>query len=453
MTAPDRRFDGHEPVADGLAGLRELVSPYGLVSSVRKLPSAAGEPDFSVHLGNLGSPSQALDNLDRIDPGEDTGNADGAGSGLNPDRAELIAVAESLERYSSSAWHDDDFVVATIEEMGADAVAPERFPRCSPTERSDPACGPAAYDPREPIRWKRAWSLTRNRAVHVPAIAVHLHMPYASDGERFIRGISTGAAVHTDVRAATLNGVLEVVERDAIAVLWLQQLPLPEIDLEDADLPPYVAEHRRRGDNGALRLRVFDATTDFGVPVLYGVQLNDDDPQLAQIVAATCGTEPGAALAKLYRELSSVRIALRGHLAAHGGRSPESGKVSVIGGAVLNGPPERRHVLDFLLRNEGRPRRSLADLDVLDHDTDPLDDVVRRLAHRGAEVIVADITTDEARQAGMAAVKVLVPEAVPVSFMHAERFLATPRLYSAPTAMGFEARPEHLLNPEHQPFA
>ncbi|WP_436843579.1 YcaO-like family protein [Streptomyces hundungensis] len=84
---------------------------------------------------------------------------------------------------------------------------------------------------------------------------------------------------------------------------------------------------------------------------------------------------------------------------------------------------------------------------------DPLGTAVSRLAERGAEVLAVDITTDEARQVGMHAVKVLVPEAVPLSFIHSERYLATPRLYAAPTAMGHERRAGESVNPEPQPFA
>ena len=51
-------------------------------------------------------------------------------------------------------------------------------------------------------------------------------------------------------------------------------------------------------------------------------------------------------------------------------------------------------------------------------DDDPLAWTVDKLAQRDAEVIAADITTDEARQVGMHVVKVLVPEAMPLSFVH-----------------------------------
>ncbi|MFI2778147.1 YcaO-like family protein [Streptomyces sp. ALB3] len=441
-----------EHISAELRGLEELVSPYGLVSRTAPLPVREGEPPFAVQLAHLGVPSRALPNLRTWAHDEDTGNSDGAGTGLTPERAKLVSIAEALERYSTCAWDDDAMVVAAENDLTEEFVSPSRWPSCSPTELARDDCSLTAYDPSVPIRWVRAWSLTRRIPVLVPAICVYLHMPYQSKSEEFIRGITTGAAVHSDVRSAVLGGLLEVVERDAIALVWLQQLRLPELVVDPARLDAGVRELHRVGTSTDLRVRLFDATTDFGVPVIYAVQLSDVDPALAQIVAATCDVRPEQALGKIYRELSSLRVALRGYLSAYAGREPDPAKVSVVGGAVHNASRDRRNVFGFLLDGE-RPTYDLDGMPGLPAEADPLDTVVSRLAARGAEVLVTDITTDEARQVGMRAVKVLVPEAMPVSFVHTERYLGTPRLYDAPRAMGHPSHAEDAVNPVQQPFA
>ncbi|MFB9903835.1 YcaO-like family protein [Allokutzneria oryzae] len=441
-----------EHISDELRALENLVSPYGLISHTASLPVREGEPSFAVHLSHIGDPSMALANLDVWAHSEDMGNVDGAGTALTTERARLISIAEGLERYSTCAWSDDELVTAAENDLDEEFVSPSRWPRCSPAELAREDCNLAEYDPSVPIRWVRAWSLTRRVPVLVPAISVYLHMPYHSKSERFLRGITTGAAVHSDVRAAVLNGLLEVVERDAIALVWLQRLRLPELTVAPERLDPSTHEYYRAGTSTDLRVRLYDATTDFGVPVIYAVQLADADPTLAQIVAATCDISPERALGKIYRELSSLRVALRGYVAAFDTRQPDRDKVSVTGGAVYNAAPERRGMFDFLLEGE-RPTRGLDELPTVPEGADALDTVVSRLAERDAEVLVVDITTDEARQVGMRAVKVLVPEAMPVSFVHSERFLGTPRLYDAPRAMGHPCHGEDEINPEHQPFA
>lgn len=441
-----------ETISDELRSLKRLVSPYGLVSHTASLPVREGEPQFAVDLAHLGVPSRALNNLKTWHRDEDLGNADGAGTGLRNERSRLVAIAEALERYSTCAWDDAEFVVAAENDLKENFVSPSRWPQCSDRELATENVNFRPYDPSVPIRWVRGWSLTKSEPVLIPAIAVYLHMPYQSSSEQFTRGITTGAAVHSDPREAILNGLLEVIERDAISLVWLQRLELSPLSFDLRDLDADAREYHRVGTSTELNVQLFDATTDFGVPVIYAVQLSESDPFLAQVVAATCDVNPERALGKVYRELSSLRVALRGYLAAYAGHKPEPSQVSVVGGAVLNGSRDRRSVFNFLL-NSQRPARHLKDMPQVPDGADPLDSVVGRLAERGAEVLAVDITTDEARQVGMTAVKVLVPEAMPVSFVHSERYLGTPRLYEAPLAMGHPSNSEAEINPEHQPFA
>ncbi|MDA2804669.1 YcaO-like family protein [Nocardiopsis suaedae] len=446
-------YTEHTP--EGLRRIKALLSPYGLVSRTAPLPVADGEPRFELHAASLGDPSKALRNLRGWSHGADMGNMNGVGGALTAERARAVAIAESLERYSTCAWDEDALVVASekeLERQGEEFASPSRWPRCSEREAARPECGVVPYDPALPIRWVRGWSLTRRCEVLVPAAAVYMHMPERSRSERFMKSVTTGAAVHSDPRSAVLNGLLEVVERDAIALVWLQRLSLPELSVDPARLDPAARAYHDRGSSTGLTVRLFDATTDFGIPVVYGVQLSDSDPVLGQIVCATCDMDPRNALAKLHRELAALRVALRGFAAENPVERPDPGKVSVVGSALYNAAPSRRGAFGFLLES-GRGTRPLEALPRPAPEDDPLAAAVDRVAAAGAEALAVDITTDEARQVGMHAVKVVVPEAVPLSFVHAERYLATERLYTAPTAMGFAAGGEDSLNPDPQPFA
>ena len=191
------------------------------------------------------------------------------------------------------------------------------------------------------------------------------------------------------------------------------------------------------------------------------------------MVAATCDIDPQRALAKIYRELASLRIALRSH--ARGPRAQEikGQDLTVVGGALADAELSMRHVFDFLLEGE-RPVHALDEIGTLTASRsaagsdspdgasgstdsaagpDPLEQVVANLERAGAKAIVVDITTDEARQVGMHVVKALIPEAMPLSFSHHARYLATPRLYQAPRAMGLTVHDEAGINPVRQPFA
>ena len=447
-----------EPIAPSLARTASLESPVGLVSRAAELSQSSGEPPFSIWTGFLGDLSAALRSQRTWTHRVESGNIDGAGGAIDPDLARHIAIVESLERYSSCSWADEDLIWDTPAGLGDAAIGPDRWPACSPTELADPHCGLVPFDSRVPLRWVRGWSLTRGREVFVPAILVYLKFPVHSPSERFTNTVSTGTAAHSDLREAVLGGLLEVIERDAIALTWLQRLRLPEIVVDPAVLDPEVAEYHRVGTSTELTVHLRDATTDYGIPILYAVQTSEADTELSQVVAATCDLDPQRALAKIYRELASLRIALRSHARSPRAQEVTGQDMTVVGGALADAAPSMRHVFDFLLEGP-RPIRRLTDMGrpglrgIRESSDDSLDRVVSALERAGSEAVVVDLTTDEARQVGMHVVKTLVPEAVPLSFSHHARYLATPRLYEAPRAMGLKAHDEAGINPVRQPFA
>jgi ribosomal protein S12 methylthiotransferase accessory factor len=439
-------------VPESLRRIGKLVSPHGLVSRLTWLPVTEGEPDFAVYSGSLGDPGAVLAEQAEWTHDASSGNFDGAGGALDRETAAHLAAAESLERYSSCAWSSQDMVWATAEELGEDAIPPWEWPNLSATELADPRCGLVPTDPKMPLRWVEGWSLTRGRKVYVPAVQVYLKCSPESAAERYTHPVSTGCATHSDPLAAIANGLSEVVERDSIALTWLQRLRLPRLEFDLDDLAPEHRAYVERAANENIRTLLFDATTDLGIPVIYGVQLADHDRDLAQLVVATCDTDPGKAIAKLHREAASLRIALRSHANRHTNPADPQDIVSVIGGALLAGKRDQRHRFEFLLEGD-RPVRAFSELPRPAQGEAELPWLLDRLSRADCEVVVVDITTDEARQVGATVVRVMVPQLMPLSFAHRARYLATPRLYEAPRAMGHPVHGEDGINPNPQPFA
>ncbi|QVQ50236.1 YcaO-like family protein [Spiractinospora alimapuensis] len=451
MTVPPERT---ETLPRSLRQMRTLLSPYGLVSRTHRLAPAHGEPPFEIYSSYLGNPGAVLAAQSAWDHDLSQGNFDGAGGALDPEVAAHLSIAESLERYSSCAWDSRDMFWATAEELGDDAIAPAAFPNCSERELADPSCGLVPSDPRIPLRWVQGWSFTRDRPVYVPALTVWMRFPPESAAERFMHPISTGCAAHSDPVAAVVNGLLEVVERDAIALTWLQRMRLPRLHVDEGAFDDLSRRYAAKAESQHLRTELFDATTDLGIPVIYGVQLADHDPEVAQMVAATCDPDPARAVAKMYREMASLRIALR-HIAKSSRDIPlNEDNTSVFGGALMSGTVDQRHRFDFLLEGE-RETRDIRDVPsiVSDSPTDKLDWLMRRMDAAGCEVVAVDITTDEARQVGATVTRILVPQLMPLSFVHKARYLAHARLYEAPRAMGHHVHAESEINPHLQPFA
>jgi ribosomal protein S12 methylthiotransferase accessory factor len=427
------------------ARLQDLVSPLGgLISHVMQLPVEPSSPPLAVFSADLGDVSTVLPYL--CGP-ECLGSLDGTGTAVDAERAGIVAVAEALERYANCVYDERQFRWATADELGAEALDLDSLPRCSPTELADPHCAIAPPDRSARMRWMRGLDMRTGKPCWVPAVLVFMHFT-AHGAERITNPISTGAATHPDPAVAVCGALCEVIERDAISLTWLQQLALPRIELDTVG--PELQRYLDLSADRDMTIQLFDATTDVGIPTVYGVSIAPDHPTCRTVVSCATSLDPQTAAAKAICETVSVRIAL------HGAQPPSEDVRTFTGvsdGAAYLCGPERAEAFDFLL--DSPARRRLSEMPTLSTG-DPTADlrlVCSRLAACGMDAYVVDLTTDEALRVGMTVVRAIVPALQPLTFNYRARFLGHPRLYEAPARMGYPTRPEAELNAWPQPFA
>ncbi len=391
------------------SSLEELVQPMGgLIAGVGQLPNYPGEARFPIMNTVMGDIGQALATVAQALGGKSAaGSLEGAGGSIDADEARLKAIAEGLERYSSCAYSEQQFIWATARELGSEALDLDTVPRCSENELAHPRCPLIAPDKDAPMRWVRGISLHDGHAVWVPSVMVYLHIPYMSRGERFWLPISTGCAAHTTLERALVGAICEVIERDAIALTWLQQLPLPrvEIDQVPAFLAPYLERNERAQE--AVEHYYFDATTELGVPTIYSLHLSPHNKKLVALVMCSTELDAAVAIAKVARELASSRIALQAHR-EH--RQQVDDFLNVFDGASYMAAPERLPAFDFLLRSP--VRRKLSEIKSIGtgDNRQNLVGLLQRLKAHHKEVFAIDISTDEALRVGMRVVRCLFPD-------------------------------------------
>jgi ribosomal protein S12 methylthiotransferase accessory factor len=420
----------------------------GLMSYPISLPTNCGEPDypiFSASLGDLNNVS-LFKNRNYGRPIELTG----AGGDVKEELAQIKAIAETLERYCSCVYNQDQFILATANELGDEALDLDSIPQISDNEAVHPSCFISKPDKDKVIRWVKGFSLTNNRTIWVPAVMTYLHIPQ-HENERFWLPISTGCAIHRSYEEALVNGINEVVERDAIALTWLHRLNLPKLKIDEGKLPEWVLEYYRQiKEQDFIETEFFDATTDLGIPSIYCVQTARHNPKVSTIVMCTTELDPSIALTKIIREAASLRIALQNK---NQNDREINEFIDVMDGALYMGKPERMDRFNFLKESDTYTNfEEMIDYSTGDSKSD-LDFLIARLKDKGHELIAVDLTTDESKRHGMYAVKVISPALMPLSFAYRARFLGTDRLYSAPRKMGYGHRTEEDINKDPQPFA
>lgn len=433
--------------SDRFAGVG--IRPGGLFRSATNLRSYGPEPSLYTSIVELGDVGRLpFRNTSPALPPRPA-RITGSGTHASMQRSELLACAEAIERYCAYAWRPEQFVWATAHELADAALDLDLLPQCSRLELLHPKCPLRAITKHSPMRWVHGLSLTTGRPAYVPAVIAFLQTGYVSDAERISLPISTGCAAHETYERAVVSGILEVVERDAISLLWLQQLALPEIVLDKYQGSPVEAYWREYLNSSAdLEYRLFDATTDLGIPVVYGLQLCPDRER-ATIVSCSAATDAFAALEKVLRDMTAVRLAFRTlrNIPAEWDDFRE-----ILDGATYMARVEQRPAFEFLLRTKARVNSSQLQRQELDPAA-ALQQLMTRLRSAQMDVFVVDLTTDEAIRAGMRVVRVIIPGLQPLSFHYRARFLAHSRLYSAPEKMGYPVLKETELNPFPQPFA
>jgi ribosomal protein S12 methylthiotransferase accessory factor len=432
--------------------LGRLISPFGVIADFHDLRSPRGLGDTiagaSAFFGYPVSRPELRYGADIEHLRGDWWSGDFAhGIALHDyEEARLKALAEAAERYSAGDF-DDPVVWSSYHDLGPDALDPQRIPRCSERELSTAGCPLGTFDPAAPIRWIRGVDFSAQEQLWIPAVMAYYRLrgPLAP-AERFWYRISTGFAVHSDPAEALVRGICEVIERDAIAVSWLQKIPLPVVDDQ------WLSDETKRliswGRRHYVEYLIFDATTDIGVPTALCFGMAKHASHFAQAVSCATGRTITSAAEKAMLDGCFMRWGNQG-----AGALPESLSdfKALTDGERYMAAPGRRAAFDFLI-NDARERRSPERLTLPEDPDAMLAWLVGTLSRKGMSVIGVDRTTYELAAAGLTAVNVIVPELQPMSLWPLAQYRAHQRLYSAPALMGYRSHPEEELSTWPIPF-
>ena len=401
------------------AALAHQVSPItGLVSSLGPIPRRDHPMRPVFGASYLVCP--------RVDvPDFDDFHRASMGKGRAPAQARVSALCEAIERINTFFQGDEPRRRACIDELGDTAIEPnvlQNFSRAQHQGRgahnaalSDSRRAvPPPFDPQIAIDWTPVWSLTHRRRRYVPTTFCFTHVPTPPES-RFCLHNPNGHAAGNTVEEAILQGFLELVERDGVALWWYNRAPRPAVDLTALD-STWSADLVAHYDAIGWQVWVLDVTTDLGVPTFVALGRDRRDGRFCCGFGAHLDATLGAerALTEFNQLFDPIR------------ERPAPWDA----GAVAS--------LDFLLpAGEGPPPASIHPIDLGDAITTCVD----RAAAAGLETLVLDYTRPDV---ALATVKVIAP-----GLRHFWPRLGPGRLYDVPARLGWIPRvhAEAELNP------
>ena len=317
-----------------------LVSDVlGIVPEVR----VVGDPSLRVHLAG-GNP--AWDDRQDLDGLRSSLRQSSMGKGITLSSSRAGALAEALERQSMSWRGDEPVRVARMSDLDG-AIHPHDIQLYSATQLAAAEEGapsahrfhyvPRAFDVDQEHSWVRLRGVAdSDQRAWIPAPIAYLGFGRGEPGG--LRGCSNGVAAGNSVDEALLQGLLELVERDSVALWWYPRAHRPGVDLDALDDPRVRAAMAPLGARGRM-VWVLDITSDLGIPAMVALTSDADggrvltgfgahtDPVIAVVRALTEVAQSEAGLSELKSDampevegewLAAVTTATDPWLAPHG---------------------------------------------------------------------------------------------------------------------------------------
>ncbi|MFF4340454.1 TOMM precursor leader peptide-binding protein [Kitasatospora sp. NPDC001540] len=370
------------------------------------------------------------------------------GKGRTDVQARASALGEAMERFSGVFQGDEARRTATFAELGDAAIHPSRTLLYSARQYAERDrwnvkqsmfnVVPVPFREDDPIEWSPAWSLTERRHRWLPTQA--MYYGYRHGGRFYAAGDSNGCAAGTSFEDAVLQGFLELVERDAVALWWYNRVQRPAVDL-DAFGDPYVDQLREVYRGLRREIWALDLTADFGIPVVGAfsrrLDAGSDGANEDVLIAFGAHLDPHIALTRALTEMNQFLGPVAGDehgRVTYAGADPEQ-KAWWTTATVANQP--------YLLPDPNAPRSTPASwLPLAGADlADDLALVQKIVEDHGMEFLVADQTRPDV---GLPVARVIVP-----GMRHFWARFAPGRLYDVPVRLGWldTPTPESELNP------
>ncbi|MFI1975072.1 TOMM precursor leader peptide-binding protein [Streptomyces wedmorensis] len=346
------------------------------------------------------------------------------GKGRTDLDARVSGLCEAVERYSASRFRDEATVLGSYRALAPDAVHPAScmlFDERQYRERerwNAPGIPfqyvPERFDEDAEIEWTPVWSLTEGRHRLLPTSQLY----FDAEGVGSIVADSNGNAAGGTVEDAILQGFLELVERDAVALWWYNRTRHAGVDLESFG-DAWISALPERFSELGRELWVLDLTADLGIPVMAAVSRRVDGPAEEIMLGFGAHLDPAVALSRAVTELGQLLPAVTGGCA----KGLPAHLLDWLRGATVAEQP-------YLVPDSGLPARTPADYDHVPRADlrDDLEHLCSLAREHGLEVLVLDQTRPDL---GLPVVKVVIP-----GMRHFWARFAPGRLFDVPVRLG-----------------
>ena len=364
------------------------------------------------------------------------------GKGKSDRQSQASGFCEAVERYCGIYQGDEPKISATFAELGDRGIHPYQCLLFSDRQYQnreelnekaivDHDWIPKPFDETQTIDWTPVWSLTEQTHKYLPTAFCYYNYKLPKQ-HRFCSADSNGNAAGGTIEDAILQGFLELVERDSVALWWYNRISRPGVDLASFN-EPYLLDLQQWYESQQRELWVLDLTADLNIPAFAAVSRYTGGEKEYIIAGYGAHFDPKIAILRAVTEVNQIGC----HLPE---KYPETDAESALNywfdrAAIANQP--------YLAPAQTLPLKQYSDYPQQWSD-DIKEDVricVETVRQAGLEMLVLNQTRPDI---GLPVVKAIVP-----GLRHFWSRFGAGRLYDVPVKMGWLSAPltEDQMNP------
>ena len=370
-----------------------------------------------------------------------------AGKGKTDAQARASAFCEAIERYSGVFQGDEIRHTSSYQQLNDRAIHPNACMNFSTTQYENrqqwnERCPsffqriPEPFDEEKEIEWTPMWSLTHQEFKYLPTAYCYYGYPQQT-AQLSCWADSNGCAAGNNLEEAILQGFMELVERDSVALWWYNCTKHPAVNLDSFE-DPYFQALKDYYQACQRDLWVLDITSDLNIPTFAAISRRTDCAVEDIVLGYGTHFDPAIAIGRALTEVNQILPAVFSSNANGTTRylSDDAFAIEWWETATVANQP-------YLLPDKGLPAKVREDYPSIKNE-DLLADIKlcqRIVAERNMEILVLDQTRPDV---GLKVVKVVVP-----GLRHFWRRLGPGRLYEVPVQRGWRPTPieESQLNP------
>ncbi len=403
---------------------------FGLVQMVRSRFPYPGEPPIFTAEARLSYLAHDF-GLRQIKVG-------GSGAALDETQAKLSALCESIERYCLNAARSD-IIVDSYNNISKrfNALSPADCPLFHPEQY--PVAGLDPFTADTTIAWTWATALPQGDPVLVPAEFVYLRHPASPGESHLLSTISTGAACGRSAADAVVRGIYEVVERDAMMMMWLNRFSAPRLLVaSQSELGQFIERCLRPTP---LDHQLFWLPNDLEIPACMAILLEGKPGNRRVFVGLAANLNPEKAAMNALMEAVEVRLGIFNMREMEEAVATPEAIDNVHKHAVYYVQQDRTHLLDFLLNTPNEIELAAIPNKASGKAEADLETCLDCCRQAGQALFVADVTKEDIRPFNLRVVRVIMPGMQRLTTNHNTPYLGNSRPATVPVRLGWRTQP------------